>query len=401
MAGLSYQDVGMVNDSLDSLARTLVAKRAAAREAARDKAEESYRGQVLTGNQAEAAANREFRTQSAAAEKSHQDRLAGSQAAHFKTVEEQNAERNSLLKTGQQERNEILKSGQSAKQNAERNERMQKHLDWLKDGVAKEIIPADQANKLLQSTVGQMDIESLVGTPFEHIGPNFFQAPPKKVKERGLGRLKITTDEDGKTTRTIERDLEPEDEQTPDEPDVLQSSLKEAEKAKKAARVAGDKKAEADAQARIDRVLVMMEEESTKAPVWVRDSKTGQLVRMGGGTAGKAGPDKPAAPVKSVTAAEDLPLPGTGTYTTTPVTENDIPEIVTQRARVKDLETQLHNMGSSAPQRVPVPVYGMQAGGVDRPTNASEKQAHDSKVRDLLRRLAVERQKLEQLRSRK
>ncbi len=387
--GISYQDVGMVNDSLEALSRAAVMRRAEAREKRRDalderraNADDTYRSNMLAGSQAEAAANRTFRTASAEAEKAHQERLATQQGSHFKAVEQQNTERNAALK-----------GGLDARESDERNQRIQKHLDWLKDGVEKEVIKAEHANTLLQSAIKKAPPEMFAGTPFDGLPANFFKDPTPK-KATPSGKISIATDEDGKTTRTITRDLSPDDEKAPEEPDQLESSLAEATRAKISAKVRGDKKGESEAQATIDRILPMMEE-AKGATVDVYDSANGVLKRRGS----KPTAVQPAA-VQSPRASESLATPS-GTYTTTAITEDDIPAIVNQRAKIKDLEKQLHDLGTSAPERVSTPIFGGQAGGGTRITTPKERQAYDARVRKLIDAIAKEQTVLDKLRAKK
>lgn len=420
--GISYQDVGMVNDSLDALGRAAVMKRASAREKRRDElderraaSDETYRGSVLAGNQAEAAANRTFRTASAEAEKAHQDRLATQQGAHYKSLEEQNAERNALLKGGLDE-----------KSAAERNARMQKHLDWLKDGVEKEVIDAGHANTLLHGAIAKAPPEMLAGTPFEGLPKNFFQAPPKKASERGAGKISIATDGEGKTTRTITRDLSPDDEKMASKSSPLEEAMAEATKEKITARIANDPKAAQLAQDKIDRIIPMMEEERKEAliadasialeeaqakgdPSAIAKAKE-ELARVkatslaiytrnngvlsSDGSKGSATAPKP---IQRPRASEVLETTGGGSYTTTPTTDDDIDAIVNQRAKIKELQFQLKNMGTSAPGTARVPLSTPQVGSGSRTATTQERQAHDARVRKLILDIAKEQAELERL----
>lgn len=157
--GISYKDVELLNSGIDSLTGALLKRKALEREKKRDEMNDAYRNKSLAANEAESQRNAEARTQDAAARK-----------AHYDAIENQGAERNVLLSADQQARAKVS-------ERASRDKRMQGTLDWLKDGVAKGVIPPEKAHAAVKQALANVPPEELQGTPFETIDENFFQAP--------------------------------------------------------------------------------------------------------------------------------------------------------------------------------------------------------------------------------
>jgi hypothetical protein len=157
--GITYKDVAMVGDGIDSLTGAVLKRKALQREKKRDEADDAYRNRALDANAKESERNAAARSEEAASRK-----------AYYDTQNAQGAERNVLLSAEQQAKARVAEK-------ASQHARMQGTLDWLKDGVTKGVIPPDKANQALKQALSKVPPEELEGTPFASIDESFFQAP--------------------------------------------------------------------------------------------------------------------------------------------------------------------------------------------------------------------------------
>jgi hypothetical protein len=182
--GITYRDVQMLGDSIDSASAGFLRRR----QMDRDEEERvrrallekrmqedtaAYRTQMLDAQKQERSDTAGFRKSQADAAKSRYDEAKG----HEERMEKQAQDRNSI---------------ESKKQATESIEKFHK---WLQEGVKGGVIPAAQANQTLRQSLAVLPPEQkamLAGTPWEKFDSDLFVDPKQKPNEMDYAEDPVT-----------------------------------------------------------------------------------------------------------------------------------------------------------------------------------------------------------------
>ena len=395
----------MLSDGLSSLENSLLNKKKL-RMAEQDRQDRiTERGQDREDRRAELdSRERLHREVMAANDKERADNVAfrNKQAEatgqHYKNIEAQNAATNARLT-----------AEQAARERRDKQALMQATYQLLATKVEHGSMTPEAAYMAFRPAIDKADPKDIEGTMFSGFSPESFGGPaPAKPGKGGsgssrlggdMGTVEETTGPDG-TKKTIRRPLTEQDlkggSSEPQDEDSWENLLAGHQRALRVAISTGNKKAEEEARAAIDRTTVgMMAAKGEKVGVYDRN---GVYTPAGGKPGAQAKPAQPGR-VPLPGSSESVALPGGGEYKTTSVPWTEHPEARGLLQEIMGLEAELKKLGSAAPQSKPVPVYGAQAGGVSRPTNIPEKLAHDLKVKDLVRKIDEKTKALEALKA--